>query len=74
MKSSKSAAEFQTIAALDHIEIMISKQSVKVEDAKYLSDLVSKVLYVCERLRISRDNHKEKRRMAELKLKEATYG
>lgn len=74
IKTQKSSAEIQTEEALNHIEIMIQKQNVRIQDAQYLSDMVTKLLYVCERLRISRDNHKEKRKMAEEKLKEFKNG
>ena len=66
----KSSAELQTEAALNHIDIMISKQSVKIKDAQYLSLVVTKLLYKCEELRKSRDNHYQKRLLSEKELKE----
>lgn len=69
-KTQKSSAEIQTEAALDHIDKIISKQPVKVEDVQYLSLVVAKLLDKCKELRISRDNHREKRIIAEQKLKE----
>ena len=74
MKTPKSNAELQAEQALDHINIMISKQSVKIQDAQYLSEMVSKVLSKCEELRLSRDNHRNKRKMAEKKLKDVLIG
>ena len=66
----KSNAEIQTEAALEHFQVMISKQSVRIEDAQYISNTVAKLLTKCEELRKSRDNHKEKRAIAEEELKE----
>lgn len=74
MNSPKSSAEIQTEAALNHIEIMISKQPIRVEDANYMIDTVAKLLDKCKELRISRDNHREKRKSAEQKLKELKNG
>ena len=68
--SPKSSAELQTEAALDHFSIMIKNQNIKVGDALYISEMVVKILYKCEELRISRDNHKHKRFLAEQELKE----
>jgi len=70
MKTPKSNAELQAEAALNHINVMISKQSVKIQDAQCLSEMVAKLLYKAEELRISRDNHRNKRKMAEQKLKD----
>ncbi len=70
MNTPKSSAEIQTETALEHFEVMISKQLVKVEDAIYMSNTVSKLLDKCKELRISRDNHGRKRTEAEQKLKE----
>lgn len=69
-KTPKSSAEIQTEEALNHIDTMISKQNVKIEDAQYLSRMVTKVLYKCEELRKSRDNHRKRRILIEEKLKE----
>ena len=66
----KSSAELQTEAALDHIDKIIAKQPVKIQDVQYLSLVVTKLLYKCEELRKSRDNHRQKRTEAEQKLKE----
>ena len=71
MKPQKSAAELQTIAALDHIEIMISKQQVKIEDAKYMVNTVSKLLYKCEELNKSRAGWRKRAETAEKELKHA---
>lgn len=70
MNSPKSNAEIQATEALTHINIMISKQSVRIEDAQYLSSMVAKVLNKCEELRKSRDNHRSKRKMVEKKIKD----
>ena len=69
-KSPKTSAELQTEAALDHFNIMIKNQNIKVGDALYICDMVTKLLYKCEELRKSRDNHKHKRSLAEQKLNE----
>ena len=69
MKTTKSNAEIQTKEALNHINIMISKQSVKIQDAQYLSDMVVKILSKCEELRLSRDRWRLRAETAEKKLK-----
>lgn len=68
-KTPKSNAEIQTEEALNHIEIMISKQSVKISDVQYISNTVAKLLYKCEELRKSRDNWRIRAETAESKLK-----
>lgn len=70
IKSPKSNAEIQIEEAIDHMKVMISKQCVKLPDAEYLVNQAYKVLYKCEELRISRDNHRQKRIIVEQKLKE----
>lgn len=65
----KSQPEIQTEEALIHIDIMISKQKVKIEDAQYLSLMVTKLLPMCERLRKSRDKWRDRAETAESKLK-----
>lgn len=65
----KSSAEIQATEALNHINIMIQKQNVKIQDAQYLSEMVAKVLYKCEELRISRQNWRVRAEIAEAKLK-----
>ncbi len=68
IKTPKSTAEIQTEAALTHFEIMISKQSVRIEDAQYISNTVAKLLEKCKELRISRDKWRERAEKAESKL------
>lgn len=68
-KTPKSSAEIQTEEALNHIDVMISNQNVKIEDAIYLSRMVAKLLYKCEELRKSRDNWRTRSETAEAKLK-----
>jgi len=69
MKTPKSNAEIQTKEALDHITIMINKQSVRIDDAKYLRDMVGKLLLKTEELRKSRDSWRNRSEQAEAKLK-----
>jgi len=68
MKTPKSNAELQIEAAINHMEVMINKQNVKVEDATYLKDMAIKVLIKCEELRKSRDNWRARAETAEAKL------
>lgn len=67
MKTPKSSAEILTEQALNHFDIIISQQKVKVKHAQYLSLVVSKLLYKCEELRISRDRWRERCEVAESK-------
>ena len=70
MKIPKSQAEIQATDALDHLNIMISKQSVKIQDAQYLAEQVAKVLYKCEELHLSRSKWRLRAEQVELKLKQ----
>ena len=69
MKTPKSNAEIQIEAAINHMEVMMSKQPVRTEDAEYLIGTSYKVLYKCEELRKSRDNWRNRAEKAESKLK-----
>jgi hypothetical protein len=55
MKSKKSIAELQIEEAINHMEIIINKQNVRIPDAKCLADMACKILLKCEELRKSRD-------------------
>jgi hypothetical protein len=65
MKSTKSAAEIQVKDAIDHMEVMVSKQKVTIEDANYLISTGYKLLAKCEELRLSRDNWRKRAELAE---------
>ena len=69
MKTPKSNAEIQIEAAINHIEVMINKQNVKIEDAEYLREMACKLLYKCEELRKSRDIAISRRNEAQEELK-----
>ncbi len=69
MKTPKSSAELQIEAAINHMDIMISKQNIKIEDAIYLKDMACKVLAKCEELRKSRDLAILRRNEAQEELK-----
>jgi hypothetical protein len=69
MKSPKSNAEIQVIQAIDHMEVMMSKQVVRTEDVRYIINTSYKVLEKCEELRKSRDNWRGRAERAEAKLK-----
>lgn len=69
IKTLKSNAEIQIEEAISHMQIMISKQNVKLPDAEYLVNQAYKVLYKCEELRISRDKWSDRAKTAESKLK-----
>lgn len=69
MKTPKSNAEYQIEAAINHMEVMISKQNIKIEDAVYIKNMAIKVLYKCEELRKSRDKWRDRAERAESKLK-----
>lgn len=73
-KSQKSNAEIQIKEAINHMEIMISKQNVNIEDAVYLKNTSYKVLEKCEELRLSRDKWRVRAELSELKLKKLTTG
>ena len=68
MNSHKSNAEIQVEEAINHMNIMISKQNVNIKDAEYLVGTCYKVLYKCEELRKSRDNWRNRAEAAESKL------
>ena len=70
MKSPKSNAEIQIEEAINHMDIMISQQNVRIPDAEYLRNMSYKVLYKCEELRKSRDRAIERRNEAQDKLKQ----
>jgi len=70
MKSPKSNAEIQVIQAINHMEVMMSKQAVKTEDAEYLIGTSYKVLSKCEELRKSRDLAISRRNEAQDELKQ----
>ncbi len=69
MKTPKSNAEIQVEEAINHMEVMMSKQVVRTEDARYLINTSYKVLQKCEELRKSRDNWRNRAEQAEVKLK-----
>jgi len=69
MKSPKSNAEIQVIQAIDHMEVMMSKQIVRTEDVRYVINTSYKVLEKCSELRKSRDNWRNRAERAEAKLK-----
>jgi len=66
----KSNAEIQIEEAINHMEIMIKKQNVKIPDAEYLKEMAYKVLHKCEELRKSRDNWRIRSEIAEKKTKQ----
>ena len=68
-KTPKSNAEIQVEEAINHMEVMMSKQVVRTEDARYLINTSYKVLQKCEELRKSRDNWRNRAEQAETKLK-----
>ncbi len=68
-KTPKSNAEIQIEEAINHMEIMVLKQNVRIGDAQYLINTAYKVLHKCEELRISRDNWRNRSETAEGKLK-----
>lgn len=70
MKTPKSETEIQVEEELTRMEQITLGQKVTVKDANKLITKTYKILHKCEELRISRDNHKEKRRLTEEKLKE----
>lgn len=70
MKTPKSNAEIQIEEAINHMEVIISKQNVKIPDAIYLKEMACKVLFKCEELRKSRDNWRSRAEMAEEILNE----
>lgn len=65
MKTPKSNAELQIEEAIKHMEVMMSKQIVKTEDARYLINTSYKVLAKCEELRKSRDKWRVRAETAE---------
>jgi len=67
--SQKSNAEIETEEALTHMNSIIQSQPVKVQDAEYLVETCSKILYKCSELRKSRDNWRDRAEQAEAKLK-----
>ena len=69
MKTPKSSAELQIEESINHMEVMMSKQVVRTEDARYLINTSYKVLQKCEELRKSRDNWRNRAEQAEYKLK-----
>ena len=69
MKSKKSLAELQIKDAINHMEVMINKQNVRIPDAEYLKEMSCKVLLKCEELRTSRDIWRLRAERAEAKLK-----
>ena len=69
MKTPKSSAELQIEESINHMEVMMSKQVVRTEDARYLINTSYKVLQKCEELRKSRDNWRNRAEQAEVKLK-----
>jgi len=68
MKTPKSNAEIQIKEAINHMEVMMSKQPVRIEDAEYLIGTSYKVLEKCGELRKSRDNWRNRAEQAEAKL------
>ena len=71
MKSQKSNAETQIEAVINHINIIINNQNVKIQDAKYMRDMVVKLLEKCEELRKGRDLASQRREdMRKLYMKE----
>jgi len=70
MKTPKSNAEIQVQEAINHMEVMMSKQPVITEDAEYLIGTSYKVLYKCEELRKSRDLAISRRNEAQEELKQ----
>jgi len=69
MKTPKSNAEIQIKKAINHMEVMMLKQLVRTEDARYLINTSCKVLQKCEELRKSRDKWRNRAEQAETKLK-----
>lgn len=67
--SPESNAEIQIKEAIKHMSIMVGKQKVVINDAKYLISTACKLLYKCEELRISRDKWSVRAKKAESKLK-----
>ena len=66
----KSNAEIQIEAAINHMDVMITKQNIRIEDAIYLKGTACKVLSKCEELRNSRATWRIRAELAESKLKE----
>ena len=65
----KSIAELETIESIKKIEQLINDQEMKVGDANQILKILCKLLNKCEELRKSRDNHRYKKELVELKLK-----
>jgi len=69
MKTNKSNAEIQVIQAINHMEVMMSKQVVRTEDVRYVINTSYKVLEKCSELRKSRDKWRIRAEQAEAKPK-----
>jgi len=69
MKSQKSVAEIEMEEILNECAKTTDKTPMIIQDAKKIIDAGCKLLERCGRLRLSRDNHAEKRKYWEMKYK-----
>jgi len=69
MESQKSVAEIEMEEILNECELILDETPMTIQDAKEIMNAGCKLLEKCKELRLSRDNHAEKRKYWEMKYK-----